>query len=171
MIIHSLERDIGEKVVITTASGEQVLIEVLGNDLFGISAPDGINVSHQEAGYSIDFNPALKVVNVSYLGAVSLKDRVCAVNDVCENYARFGPLKILVDVNKLEMELTTEEQVAFGEYLAGHVDLTDARVAVLHKPEHNPNLVVDITAFNKGYLLAEFNKKENAEAWLLRTAA
>lgn len=42
MIIHSLERDIGEKVVITTASGEQVLIEVLGNDLFGVSAPDGI---------------------------------------------------------------------------------------------------------------------------------
>ena len=122
MIIHSLERDVGEKVVITTAAGEQVVLEVLGNDLFGISAPKGIHVSNQEAGYSIDFNPALRVVTVCYKGAVSLKDRMCAVDEVCENYAGTGPLKILVDVNKLEMDLTTEEQIAFGEYLAGHVD-------------------------------------------------
>lgn len=171
MTIHNLERNIGEKLVITTAAGKHVVVEVLGNNRFGILAPDDINIRNQEASYSIDLNVALQIVNVTYWGAVSLKDRMSAVNEVCENYAQSDPLKILVDVNKLEMDLTAEEQIAFGEYLAGHAGLTDARVAVLHKSEHNPNLLVDITAFNNGYLLAEFNKRINAESWLMRIAA
>ena len=171
MTIHNLLRDVGERVVITTAVGEQVVVEILSNNRIGVVAPSGMKISNLEDDYSIDFNPTLQVVHVTYVGVVSLKARICAVNEVCENYAQSSPLKILVDVNKLEMNLSAEEQIAFGEYLAGHADLTGARVAVLHKPEHNPNLLIDVSAFNNGYLLAEFNRRKNAELWLTRSAA
>ena len=45
--------------------------------------------------------------------------------------------------------------------------LPNARVAVLHKPDFNPNAIIDDSAFNNGYLLAQFSSPDDAELWLL----
>ena len=100
--------------------------------------------------YVIHMDDSLEIVNVTYTGTVSLQKRMQAVERVCRNYGHFQPLKILVDVRELVMDLTIEEQEAFGKHLAGHPGLTNARVAVLHKPDFNPNVVIDGAAFNDG---------------------
>ena len=117
--------------------------------------------------YRINFNKSLEIVNVIYSGAVSLEKRKQAVEHVCSNHGRLKPLKILVDVRELVMDLSFEDQQTFGEYLANHAGLTHARVAVLHKPDYNPNIVIDDSAYNSGYLLAQFSSRTDAESWLL----
>jgi len=118
--------------------------------------------------YVIHKDESLNIVNVTYTGTVNLHNRMQAVERVCRNYSHLQPLKILVDVRELVMDLSIEEQQAFGKHLANHPGLTNARVAVLHKPDFNPNVVVDDSAFNDGYMLAQFSSRTDAEFWLSR---
>lgn len=117
--------------------------------------------------YHINLNESLEIVNVIYSGTVSLEMRKQAVEQVCSNHSHIKPLKILVDVRDIVMDLSFEDQQAFGEHLANHPGLTHARVAVLHKPDFNPNVVIDDSAYNKGYVLAQFSSRTDAESWLL----
>lgn len=119
--------------------------------------------------YKITFIESLNIIHVTYFDHVCLSERVQAVNEVCNTYRNIKPLKILVNVRKLVMQLTLNEQHRFGEYLANHPVLSDAKVAVLHKVDHNPNLLIDTCAFNEGYRLAEFNQIKEAELWLVET--
>ena len=96
--------------------------------------------------YIIELNKPLEIVNVIYSGKVSLDMRLQAVDQVCFNYSHLKPLRILVDVRELVMDLSIEEQQAFGKYLASHPGLTNAKVAVVHKPDFNPNVVIDDSA-------------------------
>ena len=101
-----------------------------------------------------------------YSGTVSLNERIQAVQEVCDSYRNFMPLKILVNVCDLEMHLSIDEQQSFGRYLASHEGLANARVAVLYQTGHNPNIIVDSSAFLNGYLLAAFDDAKEAELWL-----
>ena len=116
--------------------------------------------------YVIHKDEALGIVNVTYTGTVSLHNRMQAVERVCRNYSHLKPLKILVDVRELIMDLSIEEQQAFGKHLANHPGLTNAKVAVLHKSDFNPNVVIDNSAFSNGYMLAQFSSLTDAESWL-----
>ena len=116
--------------------------------------------------YVINLDEPLSIVNVTYTGTVNLHNRMQAVERVCRSYSHLRPLKILVDVRELVMDLTIEEQREFGKHLAGHSGLANARVAVLHKPDFNPNVVIDDSAFNDGYNLAQFSSRHEAEMWL-----
>ena len=116
--------------------------------------------------YVIHKDEALGIVNVTYTGTVSLHNRMQAVERVCRNYSHLHPLKILVDVRELVMDLSFDEQQAFGKQLANNPALTNARVAVLHKPDFNPNAIIDDSAFNNGYMLAQFISPDDAELWL-----
>jgi len=119
--------------------------------------------------YSINLNKSLEIVNVIYSGTVSLEMRKQAVEQVCSNYSHLNPLKILVDVRDLVMDLSFEDQQAFGEHLANHPGLTHARVAVLHKHDFNPNVIIDNSAYNEGYILSQFSSQNEAELWLIKT--
>jgi hypothetical protein len=118
--------------------------------------------------YKIDLNESLDIVNVVYSGKVSLDMRMQAVKQTCSDLGHLKPLKILVDVRGLVMRLSFEEQQDFGKHLANNPALTDARVAVLHKPDFNPNAIIDDSAFNNGYMLAQFSSQADAELWLIR---
>jgi len=116
--------------------------------------------------YVIHLDDSLNIVNVVYTGTVNLTNRMHAVERVCRNYSHLKPLKILVDVRELVMDLSFAEQQAFGKHLANHPGLTNARVAVLHKHDFNPNIIIDDSAYNNGYLLAQFSSHTDAELWL-----
>jgi hypothetical protein len=116
--------------------------------------------------YTVRFDENLEIVYVIYSGEVSLDERMQAVKEVCTTYAEFMPLKILVDVRDLVIQMSFREQRSFGEFLSVYSGLMNARVAVLHKPSHNPNVLIDTIAFNNGYKLAEFNETADAEGWL-----
>lgn len=117
--------------------------------------------------YTLDFDEDFEIVRVIYSGEVSLDERMRAVKDVCSTYAEFMPLKILVDVRNLVIHMSFQEQRSFGEFLSVYSGLTNARVAVLHKSSHNPNVLIDTIAFNNGYKLAEFNDAADAKNWLI----
>jgi hypothetical protein len=117
--------------------------------------------------YIIKLNKPLEIVNVIYTDKVSLDMRMQAVEQVCSNYSHLKPLRILVDVRELFMDLSFDEQQTFGKQLANNPALTYARVAVLHKPDFNPNAIIDDSAFNNGYILAQFSSPADAELWLL----
>jgi len=119
--------------------------------------------------YRIKFNESLETVNVIYTGTCNLEMRKQAVEQVCNNYSHLKPLKILVDVRDLVMDLSFEDQQMFGEYLANHPGLTHARVAVLHKHDFNPNVIIDDSAYNQGYILAQFSSQSDAELWLIQS--
>lgn len=117
--------------------------------------------------YIIELDKPLEIVNVIYSGKVSLDMRMQAVEQVCSSHSHLKPLRILVDVRELVMDLSFDEQQAFGKQLANNAALTNARVAVLHKPDFNPNAIIDDSAFNNGYMLAQFSSPDDAELWLL----
>ena len=119
--------------------------------------------------YKIIYIQSLDIIHVVYSGYVSLSERKQAVNDVCSSYPDKKPLKILVNVCDLKMDLSLQEQHDFGDYLAFHSGLSQAKVAVVHEPDYNPNLLIDTCAFNNGYKLAEFNQVKEAEMWLKET--
>ena len=116
--------------------------------------------------YVIHLDDPLNIVTVTYTGTVTLHNRMQAVERVCRNYSHLKPLKILVDVRELVMDLSIEDQQAFGKHLANHPGLANARVAVLHKSDFNPNVVIDDSAYNEGYVLAQFSSRADAELWL-----
>ncbi|EDQ01349.1 hypothetical protein [Shewanella benthica] len=117
--------------------------------------------------YKIKLIEELWQVHVIYHGIVTLEQRIQAVEDIVLDYAdKLAPLKILVNVCDLQMILTLGEQRSFGEFLANHPRLSNAKVAVVHEPDYNPNLFIDTCAFNNGYRLAEFNRIKAAELWL-----
>ncbi|WP_026244366.1 hypothetical protein [Dasania marina] len=116
--------------------------------------------------YTIDFDQIEKIVTVTYSKTVSLADRIMAVNDVCSSCADITPLKILVDVRNLVMHLKTREQKDFAVFLSSNPLLKRARIAVLHEATFNPNVIIDTIAFNNGYKLAQFNRKNDAVVWL-----
>jgi len=105
-------------------------------------------------------------MNVIYSGTASLNERKEAVNEICTRSADQKDLKILVNVCELTMNLSLQEQHHFGDYLASHPGLSNAKVAVVHKSDYNPNLLIDTCAFNNGYRLAEFIHIEEAKSWL-----
>ena len=116
--------------------------------------------------YKIEFDEETKVVTVKYTGSVSLDSRLSAVNDVCVSYSYLNPLRILIDVIDLDMQLSFEEQEYFGKHLAANKGLENAKVAVLHEKGRNPNLIVDTTAFVSGYQLVQFDIRKEALSWL-----
>ena len=118
--------------------------------------------------YKIESKPPSNIVTLTYSGKVDLDMRLRTVNEICSNYSDLKPLRVLVDVRDLEMDMLFGEQEAFGEYLANHYDLHNARVAVLHKPSFNPNAVIDAKAYSNGYQLAQFSDRRDAELWLLK---
>ena len=117
--------------------------------------------------YKIETKPPSNIVNLTYSGKVDLDMRLRAVEEICNTYRDLNPLRILVDVRELVMDMLFGEQEAFGEYLANHYDLRHARVAVLHIPGFNPNAVIDNCAYNNGFQMANFSGHDEAEQWLL----
>jgi hypothetical protein len=119
--------------------------------------------------YKIEFKQPSNIVALTYSGKVDLDMRLKTVDEICKKYSELGPLRVLVDVRNLEMDMLFGEQEAFGEYLANHYDLRDSKVAILHDDGFNPNTVIDISAYNNGLRLNEFSNPHEAEKWLLQT--
>jgi len=118
--------------------------------------------------YEIVFDTESEIVTVKYNGVVTLEERLRAVSDVCDSYTHLIPLRILVDVVDLDMQLSYDEQAYLGAQLAANKDLMNAKIAVLHEKSVNPNLVVDTTAYINGYQLAQFSRVAEARLWLAK---
>jgi len=116
--------------------------------------------------YKIEFDEDSKIVTIKYIGSVSLGSRLSAVNDICTSYSHLNPFRILIDVIDLDMQLSYEEQTYFGKRLAANKDFGNAKAAVLHEKNYNPNFIIDTAAFINGYHIVQFDNKKEAQLWL-----
>ena len=116
--------------------------------------------------YQISYHTDSNIIEVQLSGDVAFTDRKSALTEICEQFAELPKIRLLVDVRNINNVMTEEEQIEFGELLASTKFLRGAKAAVLHPKEHNPNLLIDAVAYNKGYRLAEFTSRFDALNWL-----
>ena len=107
------------------------------------------------------------VITVIYQGQVDLDERKKAVDEICKLVNPGEPVKLLVDVRKIVMIMSKDEQRYFAKYLADKKELSDARVAVVHVPENNPNLLISAVAYSEGYKIVDFDNLNYANEWLI----
>ncbi|MFT5163463.1 MAG: hypothetical protein ACI9FJ_002059 [Alteromonadaceae bacterium] len=117
--------------------------------------------------HSISFSSQSHIITITYLGEVDLDERIAAVEKVCEDICVGMAVKILVDVSVINNTMSHQEQAYFGQYLADKAELKNAKVAVLSKDiSHNPNMIINNTAYLEGYHLVPFASKTEAIYWL-----
>ena len=106
------------------------------------------------------------IIIVIYTGSVDLHERKLAVDEVCELANPPDPVRLLIDVRKIIMNMSLDEQEYFVEYLVEKKELANAKVAVLHNPQSNPNLMIDSFAYIAGYPTVDFDRENDAISWL-----
>lgn len=116
--------------------------------------------------FQIRFDANSRIVRAIFFGEVQLADKMASARQVAEKYGHLHPLLLLVDVRRAELLLTVEERRLFGTFAAQLHGLKHARVAVLHAPEGNANVVIDQWARNHGMRLSEFITEAGALSWL-----
>lgn len=107
------------------------------------------------------------VITVSYLGPADLDERKKAVDEICKLVNPGEPVKLLVDVRKLAMNMSKDEQRCFARYLANKKELSAARVALVHVPENNPDQLINAVAYSEGYEVVDFDNMNSANEWLI----
>ena len=118
--------------------------------------------------YKINFDTSTQIISMIYSGVIDLGLKLRAVEELTQTYAGKGGMKIMIDVREATMNMLLGEQEAFGEYLANHLELSEAKVAVLHESSFNPNAVIDFIAYQNGYQLQDFISLADATQWLIR---
>lgn len=116
--------------------------------------------------YFIQADSSWGLITVSYKEKVDLAQRISATKDVCRLIENWNSVRILVDVRAIQMEMTLEEQEQFGRYIATRDELEKAKVAVLHKSDYNPNVIIDTFAYLNGYNVVAFTDDSEAQDWL-----
>ena len=118
--------------------------------------------------YSIQQNDS-NITTVIFTGGVGLSERIMAVDEVCGLVESSIPVRLLIDVRNIIMNMSTDEQVYFGKYIASREQLSEAKVAVVNNPGTSPNIIISTTAYLEGYHVVEFDDLNEANLWLLRS--
>jgi hypothetical protein len=63
--------------------------------------------------YSIQKNDS-NITTVIFSGSVDLSERIMAVDEVCGLVESSAPVRLLIDVRNIIMNMSTDEQVYFG---------------------------------------------------------
>ena len=116
--------------------------------------------------YSIQINDS-NITTVIFTGSVGLSERIMAVDEVCGLIESSAPVRLLIDIRNIIMNMTTDEQVYFGKYIASREQFSEAKVAVVHTPENSPNIMITTTAYLEGYHVVEFDDLDDANLWLI----
>ena len=103
---------------------------------------------------------------VIYTGSVDLNERKLAVDEACELVNPPDPVRLLIDVRKIIMNMSLDEQEDFVGYLVEKKELANAKVAILHNPQSNPNLLINTFAYIAGYQTVDFDREYDAISWL-----
>lgn len=116
--------------------------------------------------FQVRFNSDTRVVTAVFFDRVELADKMASARQVAEKYGHLHPLMLLVDVRNAEIALSMEERRFFGTFAARLQGLSHGKVAVLHAPDHNANVVIDSTAQAEGMHIVEFVSEHAALEWL-----
>ncbi|MCP4325032.1 MAG: hypothetical protein GY951_15070 [Psychromonas sp.] len=116
--------------------------------------------------YKIQLIEENQIVAVTYIGDISLDVRLSAVHDICSNYNQFKFYKLLIDSRQASQQMSKNEQIIFGRYLAEREEFRNALVATLSTSDNTINKVIVKEASSLGYQISCFDNKQQAVNWL-----
>ena len=116
--------------------------------------------------FQIRFNSDTRIVTAVFFDRVELSDKLASARQVAEKFGHLHPLMLLVDVRRADIVMTMEERRTFGAFAAHLPGLSHGKIAVLHAPDHNANVVIDSTAQAEGMRVVEFVTEHAALEWL-----
>ena len=122
-------------------------------------------------GFQVRFNATTRIVSLVFFDQVDLAEKHASARQVAEKYGHLHPLLVLVDVRRAEIIMSIEERQSFGAFVAHLQGVSHGRIAVLHSPGHNPNIVIDSTAQSEGLDVVEFITEQAALNWLTHAEA
>nr|WP_010132618.1 hypothetical protein [Microbulbifer agarilyticus] len=122
-------------------------------------------------GFHVRYDQASRIVHLSFFAQVDLAEKQAAAGQVAKSYGHLRPLCVLEDVRRAEIVMTPEERAAFGAFVAHLPGVSHARVAVLHTPEHNANVIIDSVAQKEGLVVREFVTEAAALHWFAECEA
>ncbi|WOX06591.1 hypothetical protein [Microbulbifer pacificus] len=120
--------------------------------------------------FQIRFNPEARIVNAVFFDRVDFAEKLASARQIAEKFGHLHPLRLLVDVRRADIVLTINERQKFGSFAAHLTGLRHGRVAVLHAPNFNANIIIDSTAQSEGMDVREFVTEQAALAWLVADA-
>lgn len=117
-------------------------------------------------GFQVRFNATTRVVSAIFFDRVDAAEKRAAARQMAEKYGHLHPLNVLVDVRQADIEMSVAEREAFGTYVAHLQGVKHGRIAVLHAPDYNANVVIDGVARAEGLNVLEFVTEQAALQWL-----
>ena len=85
---------------------------------------------------------------------------------ISQKYGHFKPLRILVDVRRVKINMTPEKNQAFAQFISSLPGFGEARIAVLHDISHNPMTATDQESRDSGLLVRSFFSEAESIRWL-----
>lgn len=116
--------------------------------------------------FQIRFDPGTRIVRAVFFNEVTVEEKFSAARQVAEKFGHMHPLLMIVDVRQAKLLLSVQERVEFGVFAATLQGLSHARIAVLHAPDHNENVIIDGAAQAQGMNVVEFVTEVAALEWL-----
>ncbi len=117
--------------------------------------------------YIIKNHGTKKILEVIYNKDIDFDTRIRALTDVINIIKKDGIKRnLLIDVCNIKSLLSTMQEYDFGEKLAQCNELRGCKVALLKIPQSSENQFINTVAINRGYILKEFNSRDEALSWL-----
>lgn len=116
--------------------------------------------------YKIEVVKNSEIIRVTYVGTLTLDQRISAVHELCCDFNIFSRFRLLIDVRNIQQEMTVVEQEVFGNFIASKEEFNHASVAVLDNIEHPADQIAGRVAAKLGYRMQQFDREEKALAWL-----
>lgn len=120
--------------------------------------------------YNIQLIEKKQIIAVTYIGDISLDVRLSAVHDLCSNYKQFQPFRLLIDSRLALQQMSKNEQIIFGRYIADREEFNQAFAATLSTPNNSINKVIVREAAHLGHQIVAFDTKNEAIKWLKSVA-
>lgn len=116
--------------------------------------------------YKIEVMSALKIIRVTYSGDLTFNDRIQAVHILCCEFNIFDRFKLLIDVRRVNQEMTSLEQEIFGKFIASKEEFNQAKVAVVDNILEPVDQIMIREALKDDYQIKMFDNEKEALSWL-----
>lgn len=107
-----------------------------------------------------------RIVRCTPLEDVGFKDMSNASYLISQKYGHLNPLLILVDVRRVNINMTPDENQAFAQFISSLPGFSEARIGVLHSLSHNPMSATDRESRDSGLLVRSFFSEAESTRWL-----
>ncbi|WP_105101837.1 hypothetical protein [Microbulbifer pacificus] len=120
--------------------------------------------------FHIRFNTELRIVHAVFFDRVDFAEKLASARQIAEKFGHLHPLRVLVDVRRADIVLSVKERQKFGKFVARQTGTSHSRVAVLHAPDFNANIIINSAAQSEGMQVREFVTEQAAQGWLMMEA-